>query len=108
MAEEPRVTTRFSSENETPPDPNTALLPTVTEIASRMAGPTAREPCCMAWFRATALGRRSRSTRFGVNDWAAVICVERNVPFNTARTTTYHGLVIPIITKMAMVDAWAI
>ena len=99
---------KFCRENETPPDPKMALLPTVTEIASRMAGPTARDPCCMAWFSATALGRRSRSTRLGVRDWDAVICVERNVPLTIARATTYHGLLMPIITRMAMMDAWPI
>ena len=102
------VTTRFCREKENPPDPKIALLPTVAEITSRMAGPTAREPCCMAWFRATALGRRSRSTRLGVNDWAAVIWVERSVPFTTASSTTYHGLLTPVITRTAMMDAWTI
>ena len=68
----------------------------------------AREPCCIAWFSATALGNRSRSTRFGVNDCAAVIWVERSVPFTTARTNTYHGLSTPAITRMAMIEAWPI
>ena len=108
MPDVPSVTARFCRENENPPAPNIALLPTVTEISSRMAGPTAREPCCIAWFRATALGSRSRSTRFGVNDCAAVICAVRNVPLITARTTTYHGLLPPVITRTAMTAAWAI
>ena len=73
-----------------------------------MAGPTARDPCCMAWFRATALGNRSRSTRLGVSDCAAVICAVRSVPLMTARTTTYQGLLTPVMTSMAMMAAWTI
>ena len=94
--------------NENPPEPNMPALPTVTEITSRIVGPMAREPCCIAWFRATALGNRSRSTRFGVNDWAAVICAVRSVPLITARMTTYHGLETPVITRIAMMEAWTI
>ena len=62
------VSTRFWMLNAAPAPPNRTLLPTEAETANRIAGPTAREPCCMASFNATALGSRSRGTKFGVND----------------------------------------
>ena len=42
------------------PEPDKVPAPTETATASKIAGPTAREPCCMASFSATALGNRSR------------------------------------------------
>ena len=72
------------------PDPDKAPAPTETATASKIAGPTAREPCCMASFSATALGNRSRSTRFGASAWAAVCWVARKVPFTNRQP--YHDV----------------
>ena len=88
-----------------PPDSKIAPVPTDAATASSIAGPTAREPCCIASFSATALGSRSRSTRFGASDCAPVCCVARSVPLITASATTYQGLLTPSITRTAITDA---
>ena len=108
MAEVPIVSIRLPRLNDTPlPPAKTVPAPTLAATASSIAGPTAREPCCIASFNATALGSRSRSTRLGASDCAPVCCVARSVPLMTASATTYQGLLTPSITSSAITEACA-
>ena len=71
------------------------------------SGPTSREPCCVAWFKASAFSRCSLGTRFGIRACAVVIWPARRVPLNSANTINAQGPARSFITRKPSSMLWA-
>ena len=66
-----------------------------------------RDPCWVAWNKATALNRRSRGKVLGRRAWAEGIWVARAEPLRRDNNTRCHISMAPVTTRTASSRLWA-